>query len=170
MKLNLPKPCLVVTVGVAGSGKTYFANYFSKIYDLPLISSALTTEILFEKPNFSDEESALVKKVNTEELVQLLKTKCTVIYDGFSNTRVARYDLTRLANQHNYDIMFVWVQTDEPTSLHRAIKNGMDQTRFEKLASKFTPLNERERHIVISGKRRPNDQLKNVISNILPRV
>ena len=79
-QLNLTKPHLFIMAGIPGAGKTYFADHFSNTYGLPLISNTHTTQILFEKPDYSDNEQAIVQRLNLSNLNELLKTQNHIIY------------------------------------------------------------------------------------------
>lgn len=170
-QLNLTKPHLFIMAGIPGAGKTYFADHFSNTYGLPLISNTHTTQILFEKPDYSDNEQTIVQRLNLSNLNELLKTQNHIIYDGYSDTRISRYDIAKLAHAFGYTPLIIWVQTDIESASRRATTSSknyqpMSSDRFEKLVRKFTAPNEKERQIVISGKHLPSSQTRNVVNKL----
>lgn len=168
-QLILSKPHLLILTGIPGAGKTYFANHFAKTYSLPLISSTNTTKILFEKPNYSNDEQTIVRRINKAELEQILKTKSNVVYDGYTDTRISRYELTKVAVQSGYVPLIIWVQTDLVSSKRRALKEGVPKQQLENLIRKFTPPNDKENHLVISGKHLPSNQTRSVTNKLQSR-
>ena len=165
-QLNLEKPHLFILAGIPGAGKTYFADHFSKTYSLPVISNTHTSQLLFDKPDFSDDEQAIVRRINIAELEQLLKTKCNIIYDGFSDTRVSRYEISKLATHAGYIPLVIWLQTDLASANRRAISSSMSHEQFERYVRKFTAPNDKEKHIVISGKHLASNQTRNIINKL----
>lgn len=171
--LNLPNPHLLILAGIPGSGKTFFAKHFAKTYNLPIISCSVTTEILFEQPDHSNEERAIVQRLNLNELEQMLKTKSTVIYDGNTDSRASRQEAARLARASGYTPIVVWIQTDTPTALQRATSRVVNSSPvshevFNKMLTKFTSPNHAEKHIVISGKHTPASQVRNIVAKLKP--
>ena len=170
-QLILTEPHLFIVTGIPGSGKTYFADHFSKTYNLPLISSSHTTEILFEKPDYSDNEQTIIRRLNLSSLDELVKTGAHIVYDGYSDTRISRYEIMRQAHNMGYVPIIIWVQTDAESAQRRAVLSSkgsapMSEDRFEKILRKFTAPNEKERQIVISGKHLPSNQTRNVINKL----
>lgn len=166
-QLNLTKPHLFILAGIPGSGKTFFAEHFADSFSLPVISQSLTANILFEDPDHSDDEQAIVLRINLSELDQTLKTKCHIVYDGYSATRVSRYELQKKAVNSGYTPVIIWVQTDIASAKRRAVNIlQMSEQIFEKSTRKFTPPNANENHLVISGKHLPASQTRNVLNKL----
>ncbi len=153
-------------VGVPGSGKSFFAEHFSETFSAPLVSwDALRAE-LFNEPTYSKDEDMIVKRVADHVLSRLLKTSATVLYEGDMTTKVARTAIAKEVRQAGYQPLFVWVQTDEATAKRRALKNGVPEDVFVRSSKHFTPFNDTDPYVVISGKHTYASQLKIILRRL----
>ncbi len=156
-------PHLIVMVGLPGSGRSTFAEKFSSMFNAPLIDFDLAL------PLARDSES--VEKIIDFQLDQVLKTKSSVLYDGPSYTKTDRMNLAKKAREAGYNIMFVWVQVDEATAKNRSSRQTykpwpIDDSEFDRLKRKFTPLDTLEKPVVISGKHTYASQVKIVLKRL----
>ena len=170
------KPHLIITVGIPGSGKSFFAEHFADIFKAPIISYDLLRRQIFSNPAFSDDEDSIIAKVANHVLDEVLKTKRTVIYEGKTNLRAGRLTIAKKAREAGYEPLFVWVQTESSAAKLRATKASvekpaMDPSTFDLKIRQFTLPNQTERAIVISGKHTFASQLKIVLKHLIePRV
>jgi len=170
------KPHLIITVGIPGSGKSFFAEHFADIFKAPIISFDLLRKQIFSNPAFNDDEDAIIIHVANHMLEEVLKTKRTVIYEGKTNLRADRVAIAKKAREAGYEPLFVWVQTEPGAAKLRATKASvekpaMDSGTFDLKVRQFTLPSKTERAIVISGKHTFASQLKIVLKHLIePRV
>jgi predicted kinase len=166
--LSLNKPHLIVMVGVPGSGKSFFADHFAQTFSAPIISSA--------RIDTKTQGSLELKTLNilTEfMLMEFLKTTQTLVFDGPSDTRTERQDITKNARAAGYETLFVWVQTESVAAKLRATKQSKDKPyamtsdEFDYALKRFTPPNSIEKAAVISGKHTYASQLKIVLKRLV---
>ncbi len=170
--LQLSKPHLIVMVGIAGSGKSFFAEKFSDTFQAPLVSDALLTKC-FNDTETPDHSAKLLKQLASVQLDQLFKTERTVILDTDSDMRTDRGMIAAQARKHDYETLFIWVQTDQATAKDRAAKPSKNSTnrrltsdQFSQQAARFTPPNATENTVVISGKHTYATQAKVVLKKL----
>lgn len=161
--LSLNKPHLIIMVGIPGSGKTFFAEHFSNTFKAPFINLNQLRTVLFDKPNFDDQEDKIVRKTGNYMLEEVLKTNQTVIYEGSTSRHAERMEIVKKARDAGYESLLVWVQTEPITAKRRAIKssdNRMSSETFDKKLKSFSSPHPSEKAIVISGKHTYTSQLK----------
>lgn len=161
--LSPSTPHLIVMAGLPGSGRSTFAEKFSDMFNAPLI------DFDFTLPLGTDAES--VEKMINFQLDQILKTKSSIVYDGPSYTKTDRMVLSRKAREAGYEVMFIWVQVDEATARSRSSRQSykpwpIDDSEFDRLKRKFTPLDVSEKPVVISGKHTYAAQVKMVLRRL----
>jgi predicted kinase len=166
------KPHLIVTVGIPGAGKSFFAEHFADIFKAPIISFDLLRRQIFTNPAFNDDEDEIIARVANHVLDEVLKTKRTTIYEGRSSLRADRLAIAKKAREAGYDPLFVWVQTEPNSARLRATKASIEKPaisneQFEHLVKKFTAPNPAEKPIVISGKHTFASQLKIVLKHLI---
>ena len=160
------KPHLIITVGIPGSGKSFFAEHFAETFKAPIVSYER-----LQSPTNSIDDSIVGSNLKYM-LGEVLKTGQTIVYDGLSNTRVQRTDITKLAKQSGYEPLFVWLQTDESTARKRATKIddkhpvAITEDDFNRQLNRFSPPNKSDKAIVVSGKHNYASQLKIVLRNL----
>ncbi len=97
--------------------------------------------------------------------------------DGGHNPRVSRIELSKVARKFDYDILYIWVQTDEKTTRARSLKrnpnNEMDYynraltiEEFDRQYRKFTEPNNIEHFVVISGRHTYATQARIVLKRL----
>ncbi|MBP7760910.1 ATP-binding protein [Candidatus Saccharibacteria bacterium] len=176
--LSLARPIVVMMVGTPGAGKSFFARQFGDIFGAPLISFDEIRHILFNDPQFTRDEETLIALVMRSQMKQLFKTGKTFIIDGGLNTRMARMAIEKLARENDYGTFTIWVQTDEDTAAYRSMKRHpkragdalntpMSESVFMSLVKRINPPEEKEPHVVISGKHTFATQAKMVLRRII---
>ncbi|NCU30571.1 ATP-binding protein [Candidatus Saccharibacteria bacterium] len=161
--LQPARPIIIVTIGYPGAGKSFFARQFAETFHAPLISFDEIRYELFNEISHSIDEDIIVARVAGLQLRELIKTKRTLIIDGGHNPKVSRIELTKLAKDSGYAVLYVWVQTDERTSRIRSLKRspGRDMDNYNRSLStdefehqfrKFTEPSDNEPFVVISGR------------------
>lgn len=177
--LTTARPLLIVAIGHPGAGKSFFARQFAETFNAPLISFDEIRSELFNELTYTSDEDIIVARVAGLQLRELFKTKKTVVIDGGHNPKVSRIELKKIAKQHGYDVLNVWVQTDKQTSYNRATrrKGNSDRDSFNRSLSdqefvahtgKFTPPSEQETFVVISGKHTYPAQARTVLKKMIP--
>lgn len=171
--LQLSKPHLIVMVGIAGSGKSYFAEKFSDTFQAPLVSDVQLAKCLDTMEVSTSHVSTLLKQLVSLQLCQLFKTERTIIVDVDSDTRTDRGLLTTEARKYGYETLFIWVQTDQATAKDRAAKPAKQSTNkqlsseeHDHRVKRFTPPNANENTVVISGKHTYATQAKVVLKRL----
>jgi predicted kinase len=162
---------VLIMVGIPGAGKTFFAEQFSKTFGAPIVSTHVIEDKLKHliDPNYDDDTTA--ESISHLMLHEIFKTGGPIVYEGDTHTRVSRETISKLVRDAGYEPLLVWVQTDTATARKRATKKVrgktvMDTDDFMRSVKKFTPLNEAERGIVISGKHTYVSQLKILLKRI----
>jgi len=156
--LSLAKPHLVVTVGIPGSGKSFFAEKFATTFGAPYVCYEKLAQLVN-----GEVSSALLMQLD-----ELLKTKQSVIYDGPSESRASRSELAKKAREAGYTVLYVWVQTDQTTAKTRYSQahKSVSEDEYEKGVKRFTPPNTIEKALVISGKHTYATQAKVVLKRL----
>lgn len=155
--LNLDKPYIILMVGIPGSGKSHFASQFSKLFNLPYIDGS--------KLDCVDQISYLVP--------EFLKTAKTIVVDSCANTKKERDEYQDIAKIYGYNVLSVWIQTDNETAKRRSDKNNQLHGKsldFDKEVSNFHAPKESENFLVMSGKHTFATQTKSILEKlIIPR-
>lgn len=175
---NSAKPLLILAIGIPGAGKSFFARKFAETFNAPLVSYDEIRYELFNDTTYSDDENAIVARIADLQLRELFRTNKSIVIDGGYNPKINRTELSKIAKKHKYDILCIWVQTDERTarerSLMRSSRRNDDQfnrsltsEEFERLSRKFTPPSQYERYVVLSGRHTYATQVKTVLKNMV---
>lgn len=172
---NPSAPRVIFVVGIPGAGKTFFAERFSENFGAPFVETDQLRRILTDDPSYSPEEDLVVNEIGVFQLKLLMQTKKTIIYEGGTEARTDRQELIKLIRKNGYEPVVVWVQTDSATSKRRATKGTRGHSkatllpgdRYEYLYSRFTPPNEAEKAVVISGKHTSSSQVKVVLKQLI---
>lgn len=164
--LSLSQPHLLITVGIPGSGKSFFAERFAATFQAPYVNYDTILAISGDNTTMSDIYAGYL-------LRELFKTNHTIVFDGPTSTHAERAALRDLASSAGYASLFIWVQTDKETAKARFIKTGRQlgrhatSTQFEALARGFVAPTAREYPaVVISGKHTYATQAKAVLKNL----
>lgn len=176
-QLQLTPPLLIVTMGLPGAGKTFFARQFAEIHNLPRISEDVIRFELFEKPQFNDDEADILERMMHYSLEQLMQTGSTIVCEGSFLKTAERRRLYEIATKNNYRSLVVWLQTDLQTSLLRAEKRDrrnpdskfsfeIDESTFDRIRSTLERPSEKESFVVVSGKHAFKGQCLSVLRKI----
>lgn len=175
--LQLSPPLLIVTMGLPGSGKSFFARQFADLYSLPRISEDRIRYELFEKPMFNSGEAEIINRVSFYMLEQAMKAERPVICEGSFLTTAERKAAVELAQANGYRTLVVWLQTDLETSAQRAAVRDrrnpdskyaftIDKPTFESIKNNLQKPHEKETVVVVSGKHAFKSQCLTVLRKI----
>ncbi|MES2876157.1 MAG: AAA family ATPase [Patescibacteria group bacterium] len=157
--LQLDKPHAIITIGIQGSGKTFFAQKFAETFSAPFIEQSL----FVEKSRDNESAESLMRNV----LAETLKTGRSIVVELSLADRTERTDLNALLRKAGYVPLFVWVQTDTDTAMSRSYKtNGVSQDDFQSNLKKFSAPLKTEPVLVISGKHTFATQAKVVLKKL----
>ncbi|NCQ53838.1 hypothetical protein AUK57_00935 [Candidatus Saccharibacteria bacterium CG2_30_41_52] len=165
--LSLSKPHVIVTVGIPGSGKSFFAEHFAATFKAPLISGERIRKELFGDKQRSDEQTAISNKITNYLLEEVLKTGRTIVLDSQTDLRSERAVITKKSRDYDYDPLFIWVQTEPTTAKKRATKSNLTADQFESKLKRFSAPHIAEKPIVISGKHTYSSQMKIVLKHLV---
>lgn len=169
--LSVNKPHLIIMVGIPGSGKSFFAEHFADTFKSPIISYDNLRNKISELPTYTKEEDDSVRKIANYILNETLKTGRTVIFDGQSDTRIDRAQVSKLARDAGYEPLIIWVQTEPLTAKKRSTKLNDSKyktspEKFDHIYKRFSPPHMTEKAVVISGKHTYSSQLKIVLKSL----
>lgn len=180
--LSLSKPLVLITIGIPGSGKSFFARQFSETFSAPVVSYDKLRHLLFANSAFNKQEQDLINTIADSEMEELLKTQKTFIIDGGGASKVQRMDLRKKAHAAGYDTLLIWVQTDKNTAKYRSMKRSsrrnddkynasLSSEQYDHLEKRFTQPQPTEAVVVISGKHTYPTQAKVVLKKLVtPRA
>ena len=167
--LSLQKPHLLIVVGIPGSGKTFFASQFAKMFNAPFIHYEAIKNSF--EGSLSEDLTADVAGLLFAELI---KTGETIILEGPGASRTERAALAHQARSVGYVPLFIWVQTEPVTAKARAVTGIRGSTNatisledFEHELKHFTPLASTEKSVVISGKHTFASQAKIILKRLV---
>lgn len=165
------KQHLIIMVGIPGAGKSYFADKFADTFKSPLINTSSLRYKLSDTPSFSKDEDRLVSKLAEHILDETLKTGCTIIFEGLTDTKLERLAISKKARSAGYEPLFVWVQTEPITAKKRSLKSTdgkktLNLDQFNERVKRFNAPTVSEKAVVISGKHPYANQLKIVLKNL----
>lgn len=168
--LSLSRPYVIVMVGIPGSGKSFFGDHFASTFGAPLINRSKLQAELFGQVTTDSKQAAITQKVGLAMLSELFKTKHTIIYEGDSSTKASRRELSKMAQDAGYGILFVWLQTESYEASRRAMLKTasprLTKQEFDDKVREFVIPDTSERPVVISGKHTYASQLKVVLKHL----
>ena len=157
--LSLSQPHAVVMVGIPGSGKSTFAEKFSHTFNAPLVD---LDKIL---PRARDEAAA--DELLMLQLEEIIRTKSSLIVEADASSRIRRTELAKFLRAHDYEPLFVWVQTDAETAKQRTAKaKKISPEQYISALKRFSPPHPSEQAIVISGKHTYASQAKIILKHL----
>src|SRR5690554_3128789 len=118
--LPLNPPIVLLVIGLPGSGKSFFARQFSEAHNLPYVSENQIRYELFDKASFSSSEQKVVSSISQLMVDTLLKTGSSIVYEVWTMKGLERLEMAKTLYKLGYNMLIVWVQTDEQTSRLRA--------------------------------------------------
>ncbi|MCA9342126.1 AAA family ATPase [Candidatus Saccharibacteria bacterium] len=159
--IQLSTPHLLVAVGLPGSGKTTFCQRFSDTFRAPFINAS----------SFGHDSKTNVD-LSLAVLSEIMKTQQTILYEGETDLRRERQELAKFGREHGYEVLFIWVQTDESMANARATRRSksnpfpLSSEEFRQRSAKFSPLHPTEKSLVISGMHTHASQAKVVLKRL----
>lgn len=157
--LQLEKPHAIVTFGIQGSGKTFFAEKFSDTFNAPFIEQSM-----FSKLARDDKAADTLMKSVLDETV---KTGRSIVIELALSSRNERLELANSLRKAGYVPLFVWVQVDTETALNRTARAaGISPETYRENLKRFSPAHPSERALVISGKHTFATQAKAVLKKL----
>lgn len=112
-------PVLILMSGLPGSGKSYLSERVAAQLPAVIIESDRVRKILFPKPTYTAEESALVHRTCQELVRHLLKAGVRVIFDATNLVEFQREVLYNIAARSNADLLIVRTVAPEPVIRER---------------------------------------------------
>jgi predicted kinase len=146
-------------VGIPGSGKSFFASRFAETFHAPYVDSIVIEQL--------SRDSAAAGELIGVLLGEIAKTKQTFVFEGNSDSRTHRTEFARWARNKGYQPVFIWVQTDQRTSLQRSLKaKSVSRDAFGEILRGFSAPHEDEKAIVISGRHTYASQARVVLAQL----
>jgi len=161
--LQLSKPHLLVMVGMPGSGKSTFATQFAATFNMPFVNYAELHDVVGGDIN-------LTYRLADYLTYQFIRTGQTIIIDGPGDKQADRKAIVKLAREHGYEPLFIWVQTEPATTEHRSVHQRgatMSQSEYDARVAEFDYLTNAEPVLVISGKHTYASQARIVLKRLV---
>ena len=159
MEGNKTQPRAILVFGAPGSGKTTFAEKFSKKF-----------HAAFFDLGELEKENKLDRKTSLFLLEQLAKTNVTLVIEGVLDTERERTEVRNILRRAGYNPSLVWIQTDVNTIRQRLkLKNrsaAKAKVEYENRISRMEAPSEVEAPIVLSGKHTFETQLRHVLTQL----
>ena len=163
MEGNRAKPRALLVFGAPCSGKTTFAEKFSKKFGL----AHYNLDDLMSENGFTNENILVI-------LEQILKTKQTIVIEGMLDTERDRMEVRNVLRKYGYTPSLIWIQTDVATIRSR-LKNKFRSVSkakkfYDAAVSEMEAPGDNERAIILSGKHTFETQTKHVITGLADLV
>ncbi len=173
---SLNHQLLFLTVGYPGAGKSHVARKLAEDLMITRVSADRIRYELFESPQYSRDEDAIVFSIFDYMTDELLKAGQSVICDGDFSLRKSRRLKYELARSYQTKPVVIWVQTDIDTAKARSMSRdgrktddkyspSLNDETFDRLLQKFKAPN-REPIIVVSGKHAYKIQKRNILNKL----
>lgn len=157
--LHFNRPHAIMVVGLPGSGKSFFAEQFSKTFNAPLIDAYKIIPLAKDETAANEFIRIIMDEVS--------KTGQTFLYEGDLDSRVNRTEFSRWAREIGYEPLLIWSQVDAPTARKRTQKaRSLAPIEFNERLKHFSPPHVTEKPIVISGKHTYATQAKVVLTKL----
>ncbi len=159
MEGNKSKPRAILVFGAPCSGRSTFAEKFSKKFKL----AAYDFDEISEKYDFSREDLLTILEL-------ILRTKQSIVIEGCLETERDRMEIRNVLRRFGYDPALVWIQTDISTIRSR-LKNKFKSVSkaknyYDNIVAEIEAPAESEKAIVLSGKHTFETQSKHVIAGL----
>ena len=159
MEGNKAQPRAILVFGAPGSGKTTFAEKFSKKFHAAFFDLGE-----LERENKLDRKTVLFL------LEQLAKTNVTLVIEGILDTERERTEVRNVLRRSGYNPSLVWIQTDVNTIRQRLKLKNRSATKakaeYETRIGRMEAPSEVEAPIVLSGKHTFETQLRHVLTQL----
>jgi predicted kinase len=157
--LQLDKPHVIVTIGIPGSGKSFFSRKFADTFNAPYLDQST-----FDRLATSNAAS---KELQSTMLEEMLKTGRTIVMELAQSNRSERAELSRVLRKAGYVPLYIWVQVDTETAMNRAYRmTGASIDDYQNLLRRFAAPHPSEKPLVISGKHTFATQAKAVLRKL----
>ena len=159
MEGNKAKPRAILVFGAPCSGKSTFAEKFSKKFKLAFYDC----DELVEQDGFSRENILVILEL-------IMRTRQTIIIEGGLDTERDRIEIRNVLRNGGYDPALVWIQTDVATirarlkSKFRSV--GRAKEFYEAAIANIEAPTENEKPIILSGKHTFETQSKHVVTGL----
>ena len=159
MEGNKSKPRALLVFGAPCSGKTTFAEKFSKKFGL----ACYDFDTLKEEHNFSQEDILVILK-------EIMKTRQTIVIEGGLDTEKDRMEMRNILRAGGYEPTTLWLQTDVATirsrlkSKFKSVSKAKDF--YDAAVEAMEAPSEGERAIILSGKHTFETQAKHVVAGL----
>jgi len=153
------KPRALLIFGAPCSGKTTFAEKFSKKFDLAYYDF----DEIREKHRLTRKNILLIMNL-------LVRTGKTFIIEGGLGTEREREEMRNILRNAGYDPSLIWIQTDTATirmrmkARYKSVKEAKDV--YDASVEDLEAPTEIERPIILSGKHTFETQTKHVLAGL----
>lgn len=172
-ELNTQKPLVLGLIGLPGAGKSKLAQQFSTMFGAPVIDAGLLRRTVFGDRIPNKQYELGLRAAFWSLADELFKTKRTFLLDGNLNSFAARSEARAAAKKAGYDVLWLWVQTSEAVARDRATaaKRGSENiiiptAAFDRAVTLFEAPRAGEEHVVLSGQRTFNSQVRPILKKI----
>ncbi len=176
--LSLTKPLVLVVIGLPGAGKSFFSTQFADTFHAPLLRSDYWHHLLYKDQTVTKASLQTVKTVLFAQLAEILKTQKTCVIDGLGATKLEREKIRTSAQKADYDILYIWVQTDKATAKYRSMTRSkrrkgdvfnpsLSSEEYDNFEKRFTLPANSENYLVVSGKHTYATQARIVLKKLV---
>ena len=116
---SLPKPLLVVLVGLPATGKTFLSHNLKERFPLVLLHSDKIRIICFPKPKYTKSENKYVFDICHRLIKDLLKRRMPVLFDATNLLEKHRQVLYDISRSINAKLMVLNITADKEMSKRR---------------------------------------------------
>lgn len=163
MEGNRVKPRALLVFGAPCSGKTTFAEKFSKKFGL----AHYNLDDLKSEHGFTNENILVIVE-------QILKTRQTIVVEGMLDTERDRMEVRNILRKNGYTPSLIWIQTDVATIRSRLKSKFKSVSKAKKFydtaVSEMEAPSDSEHAIILSGKHTFETQTKHVVTGLADLV
>ncbi len=162
------KPTLIATLGLPGSGKSYFAERLAKDLHFAHLRSDEIRLQINPKPTYTNEEHKVVFGLMDFLTLKLLSTGVSVIYDANVNKHIHRQNLRGIAGEQDAKFVLIYIDTPLEIAIKRAKTrefHPIDQDVVESLHKEMEYMPEEEK-VTINGLESYEKQRDDIVKQI----
>ena len=159
MEGNKAKPRAILVFGAPCSGKSTFAEKFSKKFKLAFYDF----DEIAEQDGFSRDNLLVILEL-------IMRTRQTIIIEGGLDTERDRIEIRNILRNGGYDPALIWIQTDVATirarlkSKFRSVSKAKEF--YDAAITNIEAPAENEKPIILSGKHTFETQTKHVVTGL----
>ncbi len=141
-KLKLSKtykyehPHMIILSGLPGSGKTHLSKRLSQELQIFLLSNDYLRNYYQQKIKSKKLVEYLVKIVNLERIIQIIRTQSSFVLDASINKIGKLHHIEKFAQKAQYDLIKIKVYS------------GNDQQNLERIAKRYVDLTQVDEHVL----------------------